>query len=78
MTGPARAARRERPAWMQDPMVWMIVGLLLGAVVVACGATLGIYLHVQAERATPAPTVTVTATPPPSATPTPSPSPSRR
>lgn len=75
MTGPARAARRARRPL--DPMAWMILGLILGALIVAGGATLGIHLHVQAERATPRPAVTITVTPPAPA-PSGSPSPSRR
>ncbi len=64
MTRPARAVRRDRPAWQRDPMAWMIIGLVLGAALVAAGATLGIHLHVQAERATPRPAATITVTPP--------------
>lgn len=78
MTRPARAVRRDRPAWQRDPMAWMILGLILGALVVAGGATLGIHLHVQAERATPRPAVTITVTPPAPTPPSGSQSPSRR
>jgi len=76
VTRPARAVRRDRPAWQRDPVLAGAVGVMVGALVVGGGVVLGVELAAP-MWAVPQPAVTVTVTPP-APTPTSTPSPSRR